>query len=155
RTGERAKPRSLRITGSGVGFLPALPSMSVCAFCPESCQIDALRAGLSLVLSRGICLASCLLSWDASSDLRKEKAPSMSTNRNRNLATFLLVLGAVVFGMILAGGLQMTVPSQAADQDPNLSATRLAAQHATATLPSFADLAEAVEPAVVSIQAAT
>jgi serine protease Do len=79
----------------------------------------------------------------------------MSTNRNRNLATFLLVLGAVVFGMVLAGGLQMTVPSQAADQNPNLSATRLAAQHATATLPSFADLAEAVEPAVVSIQAAT
>ncbi|HEY3569991.1 MAG TPA: trypsin-like peptidase domain-containing protein [Thermoanaerobaculia bacterium] len=79
----------------------------------------------------------------------------MSTNRNRNLATFLLVLGAVVFGMVLAGGLQLTVPSQAADQDPSLSATRLAAQHATATLPSFADLAEAVEPAVVSIQAAT
>jgi len=79
----------------------------------------------------------------------------MSINRNRNLATFLLVLGAVVFGMVLAGGLQMTVPSQAADQNPNLSATRLAAQHATATLPSFADLAEAVEPAVVSIQAAT
>jgi serine protease Do len=79
----------------------------------------------------------------------------MSTNRNRNLATFLLVLGAVVFGMVLAGGLQMTVPSQAAEQDQNYSATRLAAQHATATLPSFADLAEAVEPAVVSIQAAT
>jgi serine protease Do len=79
----------------------------------------------------------------------------MSTHRNRNLATFLLVLGAVVFGMVLAGGLQMTVPSQAADQDPNLSATRLAAQHATTTLPSFADLAEAVDPAVVSIQAAT
>src|SRR3954464_10948067 len=79
----------------------------------------------------------------------------MSTNRNRNLATFLLVLGAVVFGMVLAGGLQMTVPSQAADQDPNLSATRLAAQHATTTLPSFADLAEAVSPAVGSIQAAT
>ena len=38
---------------------------------------------------------------------------------------------------------------------PELSATRLAAQHATTTLPSFADLAEAVDPAVVSIQAAT
>src|SRR3954469_1302166 len=79
----------------------------------------------------------------------------MSTNPKRNLATFLLVLGAVVFGMVLAGGLQMTVPSQAADQNPNLSATRLAAQHGTTTLPSFADLAEAVSPAVVSIQAAT
>jgi serine protease Do len=79
----------------------------------------------------------------------------MSTHRKRNLATFLLVLGAVVFGMVLAGGLQMTVPSQAADQNSNLSATRLAAQHATTVVPSFADLAEAVEPAVVSIQAAT
>src|SRR3954463_12885308 len=80
----------------------------------------------------------------------------MSMNPKRNLATFLLVLGAVLFGMVLAGGLQMTVPGQAADQNAaNLSATRLAAQHATTTLPSFADLAEAVSPAVVSIQAAT
>jgi S1-C subfamily serine protease len=92
---------------------------------------------------------------DASSDFRKEKAPFRSTNPKRNLATFLLVLGAVVFGMVLAGGLQMTVPGQAAEQATNLSATRLAAQHGTTTLPSFADLAEAVEPAVVSIQAAT
>jgi len=51
-------------------------------------------------------------------------------NPKRNLATFLLVLGAVLFGMVLAGGLQMTVPGQAADQAAaNLSATRLAAQH--------------------------
>src|SRR5947208_5744915 len=49
----------------------------------------------------------------------------------------------------------MTVPSQAADQDPTLSATRLAAQHARTTVPRFADLAEAVSPDVVSIQAAT
>jgi serine protease Do len=80
----------------------------------------------------------------------------MSLNPKRSLATLLLVLGAVVFGMVLAGGLQMTVPSQAADQAAaSLSATRLAAQHGTTTLPSFADLAEAVSPAVVSIQAAT
>jgi len=80
----------------------------------------------------------------------------MSTQYKRNLATFLLVVGAVVFGMVLAGGLQMTVPGQAAEQTAaNLSATRLAAQHGATTLPSFADLAEAVEPAVVSIQAAT
>ena len=81
----------------------------------------------------------------------------MSTPSKRNLATFLLVLGAVVFGMVLAGGLQLTVPGQAADQDSangNLSATRLASEHLT-TLPSFADLAQAVDPAVVSIQAAT
>jgi serine protease Do len=81
----------------------------------------------------------------------------MSTPAKRNLATFLLVLGAVVFGMVLAGGLQLTVPGQAADQDSangNLSATRMASEHLT-TLPSFADLAQAVDPAVVSIQAAT
>ena len=80
----------------------------------------------------------------------------MSNPTKRNLATFLLVLGAVLFGMVLAGGLQLTAPG-AADQaeNANLSATRLAAQHGAAVLPSFADLAEAVDPAVVSIQAAT
>ena len=78
----------------------------------------------------------------------------MSTQYRRNLATFLLVLGAVVFGMVLAGGLQLTVPGSAAQESGNLSATRLASMHGT-TLPSFADLAEAVDPAVVSIQAAT
>src|SRR5436305_1071901 len=78
----------------------------------------------------------------------------MSISAKRNLATFLLVLGAVMFGMVLAGGLQLTVPG-AADQDTStLSATKIASQHVS-SLPSFADLAEAVEPAVVSIQAAT
>ncbi|HYG62241.1 MAG TPA: trypsin-like peptidase domain-containing protein [Thermoanaerobaculia bacterium] len=81
----------------------------------------------------------------------------MSTTRHRNITTFLLVLGAVVFGMVLAGGLQLTVPSDAQPQPAaTLSATQLAAEHGEiAALPSFADLAEAVDPAVVSIQAAT
>jgi serine protease Do len=77
----------------------------------------------------------------------------MSTSK-RNLATFLLVLGAVVFGMVLAGGLQLTVPGAAEQDTSNLSATKIASHHLS-SLPSFADLAEAVEPAVVSIQAAT
>src|SRR5947199_153170 len=65
----------------------------------------------------------------------------MSTSSKRNLATFLLVLGAVIFGMVLAGGLQLTVPG-AADQDTStLSATKIASQHLT-SLPSFADLAD-------------
>jgi serine protease Do len=80
----------------------------------------------------------------------------MSTPRKRHLATFLLVLGAVVFGMVLAGGLQLTLPGMAADSDSALSATQIASSRpAIATLPSFADLAQAVDPAVVSIQAAT
>jgi len=80
----------------------------------------------------------------------------MSTTRKRHLATFLLVLGAVVFGMVLAGGLQLTLPGMAADNDVALSATHIASSRpAIATLPSFADLAQAVDPAIVSIQAAT
>ncbi len=79
----------------------------------------------------------------------------MSNPSKRNLATFLLVLGAVVFGMVLAGGLQLTIPGVAQENmNASLSATRLAAEHTT-TLPSFADLAQAVDPAVVSIQSAT
>lgn len=80
----------------------------------------------------------------------------MSTTPKRHIATFLLVLGAVVFGMILAGGLELTVPSLAGPETAALSATQIASQHAEITsLPSFADLAEAVDPAIVSIQAAT
>jgi len=81
----------------------------------------------------------------------------MSTSSKRNLATFLLVLGAVVFGMVLAGGLQLTVPGSAAQDraaNVSLSATRMASEHLT-TLPSFADLAQAVDPAFLSNQAAT
>src|SRR6185436_12853758 len=79
----------------------------------------------------------------------------MSTTRKRHLATFLLVLGAVLFGMVLAGGLQLTLPGTADPQAP-LSATQVAASKpAVAAIPSFADLAQAVDPAVVSIQAAT
>ncbi len=81
----------------------------------------------------------------------------MSITRSRQVSTFLLVLGAVVFGMVLAGGLGMTMPGMTQTSDSSLSATKVAESTAVATrgLPSFADLAEAVDPAIVSIQAAT
>src|SRR6202166_811299 len=82
----------------------------------------------------------------------------MITTRSRQVSTFLLVLGAVVFGMVLAGGLGMTMPGMTQTSDPSLSASRAAESTAQATshgLPSFADLAEAVDPAIVSIQAST
>jgi serine protease Do len=78
----------------------------------------------------------------------------MSTTRKRHLATFLLVLGAVIFGMVLAGGMQLTLPGMA-DPQATLSATQVAAMKPAPVIPSFADLAQAVDPAVVSIQAAT
>jgi serine protease Do len=79
----------------------------------------------------------------------------MSTSQRRQITTFLLVLGAVVFGMVLAGGLNLTVPGRT-DAESSLSATQIAGNNAPITsLPSFADLAQAVDPAVVSIQAAT
>ncbi len=76
---------------------------------------------------------------------------------SRQLATILLVVGAVVFGMVLAGGLNLTVPGMTAQQ-PAVPSAQLAVNTSAAasrSLPSFADLAEAVDPAVVSIQAAT
>ncbi len=84
----------------------------------------------------------------------------MNDSRSRQLATILLVVGAVVFGMVLAGGLELTAPGMTAQQPSTLSATQLAASTSTSAamsrgIPSFADLAEAVDPAVVSIQAAT
>ena len=74
----------------------------------------------------------------------------MSARGSRQLVTFVLVFAAVIFGMVLAGGLEMTVPSLG-DQATGPVETKDYVQG----FPSFADLAEAVEPAVVSIQAAT
>jgi serine protease Do len=80
----------------------------------------------------------------------------MSTSQRRQITTFMLVLGAVVFGMVLAGGLNLTVQGRTDTAAASLSATQIAGNNAPITsLPSFADLAQAVDPAVVSIQAAT
>jgi serine protease Do len=81
----------------------------------------------------------------------------MSTTRSRHVAAILLVVGAVIFGMVLAGGLGLTAAGRAEPERSNLDASQQAAATAPAVrgLPSFADLAEAVSPAVVSIQAAT
>jgi serine protease Do len=83
----------------------------------------------------------------------------MSQPRSRQVATLVLVFGAVVFGMMLAGGLNLTSPSISA---PAANAAAPAAPAGPAVtpssiqgLPSFADLADQVLPAVVSIEAVT
>jgi serine protease Do len=74
----------------------------------------------------------------------------------------LIALGSVIFGMVLAGGLNLTLPGRAAEQAqsdgrPLHAAARAqmaAAQSAAAGAPaSFADIAERVNPAVVGITA--
>ena len=77
----------------------------------------------------------------------------MSTRR-RQAVSFALIAGAVVFGMVLAGGLSLTVPSSAQDAGPIVPEGVVGAG-AGDGLPSFANLAEAVEPAVVSVQTST
>ncbi len=77
----------------------------------------------------------------------------MKSSSSRQFVTLLLVLGAVTFGMVLASGLGLAVPGLADDAAPG---PQVVTGTATAgALPSFADLAEAVGPAVVSIRADT
>ena len=82
-----------------------------------------------------------------------EKSNRMSQPRSRTVLTWGLIFGAVVFGMVLAGGLNLT--------PAGFSAPQSAASPAAVTLPngqtvpSFADLAELTLPAVVSIDAVT
>lgn len=77
----------------------------------------------------------------------------MNTNRTRQITSLALLFGAVVFGMILAGNLELTTPSVA---QSNNGAIRVASNTgAAAGLPNFADLAEAVDPAVVSVTSDT
>ena len=74
------------------------------------------------------------------------------------LLTALLVAGALAFGMIIAGGLNLTEPTRAEEVSPAAGkdarderATRVERDASTA-IESFADLAEAVLPAVVTVE---
>jgi serine protease Do len=75
----------------------------------------------------------------------------MSSSRRQTL-TFATLLGAVVFGMVLAGALELGPQGHAA---PSGSGAAEPQSLATGVLPSYADLAERVLPAVVSIDAQT
>ena len=77
----------------------------------------------------------------------------MTVSRSRNAFTLTLVLGAVIFGMVLAGGLDLTPPGNAASYAK--APVEVTPGSVANGVPSFADLAEAVEPAVVSISAST
>lgn len=75
--------------------------------------------------------------------------------RTKVLSLTALVLAAVVFGMILAGSLDLTrgAAADSAPAPPRVAiAGPVAAPPAPAGLPSFADIAEKVMPAVVSIR---
>ncbi|MEO8198167.1 MAG: Do family serine endopeptidase [Thermoanaerobaculia bacterium] len=87
---------------------------------------------------------------------------SSSTHPSRNVTTLGLLFGAVIFGMVLAGGFDLSARGSAAPVAAAASATATPAGEApaqirggTSYLPSFADLAEKVLPAVVSIEAQT
>ncbi|MFQ5877418.1 MAG: Do family serine endopeptidase [Acidobacteriota bacterium] len=82
--------------------------------------------------------------------------------RNGQLLTLALIASAsVIFGMVLAGGLNLTVPGRTAqpafaDDQPLHAAARaqMTASGRPGSIPaSFADIAEMVNPAVVSITA--
>ena len=79
----------------------------------------------------------------------------MSKLRTSPLVTLALVGGAVVFGMVLAGGLDWTPASLAAPVAAPAALTTGATSISLRGLPSFADLADAVLPAVVTIDATT
>ena len=77
----------------------------------------------------------------------------MTTGRSRQILSISMLFAAVLFGVVLAGGLDMTPPGAAS---PEAAAAPLQAPSGSlAGLPSFADLAEQVLPAVVSIDAQT
>jgi serine protease Do len=76
------------------------------------------------------------------------------SSKRRQAVSFALILGAVAFGMVLAGGLDLTVPTSAQDSEP-IVPQGVVGPEGGGGLPSFANLAEAVEPAVASVQTST
>ena len=77
----------------------------------------------------------------------------MSSGRRQSF-TFAMLFGAVVFGLVLAGALELGPQGQAAPLGEE-SQAEAQAPLASGMVPSFADLAERVLPAVVSIDAQT
>ena len=73
----------------------------------------------------------------------------MSNQTSRNFLTLGLMAAAVLFGMVLAGGLDLT---PAAESGPASVVTVASTDGGPAAFPSFADLAAAVDPAVVSVE---
>jgi len=69
--------------------------------------------------------------------------------------TVAVVFGAMVFGMVIAGGLDLTPASVSAPDEPDPQPVVVPAPTASAAFPSFADLAEQVSPAVVTIEASS
>jgi serine protease Do len=88
---------------------------------------------------------------------------SQSMKKHGQLFTLALIAsGSVIFGMVLAGGLNLTLPGRAAETVPVAERPLHAAARAQMAAPqgvagsapaSFADIAERVNPAVVSITA--
>ena len=76
-----------------------------------------------------------------------------SSGRQRQAVTFSMLLASVVFGMVLAGALDLG-PQGHAQPAPTTTASSAGSMN-TSNLPSFADLAERVLPSVVSIDAET
>jgi serine protease Do len=82
----------------------------------------------------------------------------MSYNMKRQFLTLTAIFGAMVFGMVLAGSLDLT-PSSISDPDdspePQAIPSSPSGLASSTGLPSFADLAEMVSPAVVTVEAST
>jgi len=83
-----------------------------------------------------------------------ENRNDMSQPRRRLALTWGLIFGAVVFGMVLAGGLNLTPAGFSAPQQSAASPAAVTLPGGQ-SVPSFADLAESSLPAVVSIDAVT
>lgn len=80
----------------------------------------------------------------------------MNILTKQNVVTLVVVFGAMIFGMVLAGGLGLTPKGQTSPEpSPATPAAASIAGQSALALPSFADLAEQVSPAVVTIEAST
>ena len=79
---------------------------------------------------------------------------TMNSQHIRPIITFSLVAAAVAFGMVLSGSLGLTSSGVTATQERPIAVPQTVEAPVTG-LPGFADLAEVVSPAVVSIGATT
>ncbi len=75
----------------------------------------------------------------------------MRTEKEKLFSLAAIVVAAVLFGMVLAGGLNLTPRADADGPAPAAAPAPAQAAPATVALPNFADLADRVVPSVVSV----
>ena len=105
---------------------------------------------MSLGLGLTVLVAIALIEGNLTRQVRAQRELHRAKGPEGLRTTFLLVLGAVVFGMVLAGGLNLTVPGHT-DAETSLSATQIAGTNSPITSERYVIISTTIATLIASL----